>query len=280
MSYEARIRAKLDDRKRRKVLRTLDPVLQGDTSSLIDFSSNDYLSFSRAPELRKGFSDRLRTTEAAFGPPSSRLLDGNSAAHLELEHRLASFFCADAALLFNSGFDANAGLWACLPGETDYIVYDELIHASVHDGMRASRARGRLSFRHNNVVDLRRILERLLEADPRLHRGTADVWLSVEALYSMDGDLAPLEAYAALLDELFPSGNAHLTVDEVRPNRLCMLPDLTVCRPIRADCTASAGAASPVISVSPSAFWSACTPLASRWRAAEVRPRPPWLICR
>lgn len=238
MSYSSRLASKLEERNRRATLRSLDPAKQPQ-GDLADFSSNDYLSLSRSPELHQRFLARLTAHGKAFGPPSSRLLDGNSSAHLELERRLASFFCSDAALLFNSGFDANVGLWSCLPGEVDYVVYDELIHASVHDGMRASRCKNRLAFRHNDVKHLLEVVGELVKGDERLRRGTADLWLSVEALYSMDGDLAPLDTFSALLEELLPRGNGHLVVDEARFRCSASSPSspLTSHRPIRRGCT-------------------------------------------
>ncbi|EAU85117.2 8-amino-7-oxononanoate synthase [Coprinopsis cinerea okayama7 len=190
--------------------------------SIIDFTSNDYLSLSLSPLLRAHFLHKLTTAPDILGSGGSRLLV-NTPTHQSLENRLREFFHSPAALLFNSGFDANVGFFACVPQEGDAIVYDEYIHASVHDGMRSSRVdpKLRLSFAHNNLRDLRRVLESLLQAQTpdsdygrRFREGRSTVFLSVESLYSMDGTFAPLREMVGLLEEVFPRGNAYLVVDE------------------------------------------------------------------
>ena len=124
-----------------------------------------------------------------------------------------------------------------MPQVGDVAVIDEFIHASVHDGLRASRlvqSRGEnlsnagadrniLSFSHNSVSALRGVLEDLLVKHANregLHAGTNSLFVAVEALYSMDGTLAPLPDIISLLDELFPRGNAHLIVDEAHATGL------------------------------------------------------------
>lgn len=216
-SLDERITSILESRKQRQMLRSLDPMPTSDVP-LVDFSSNDYLSFGRSKRLRDNYMSALESLPSPYGPPSSRLLDGNSSYHLALEAQLASFFRADAALLFNSGFDANVGLWSSLPAKDDWIVFDELIHASVHDGMRASRVdrAQRLSFKHNDVENLESVLARIIEHDASVKSGKRSVWIGVETLYSMDGDLAPVERIARAVDRLLPKGNGHLVVDEVR----------------------------------------------------------------
>ncbi|GAA5821544.1 hypothetical protein JCM11251_000900 [Rhodosporidiobolus azoricus] len=239
-ALDSRLTAALDSRSKRGMLRSLDSVPPPTTLSsslsypsppflpspsspskseppLVDFSSNDYLSFSSHLTLRTNLLRALTSPSfPLYGPPSSRLLDGNTPLHLSLESRFATFFRAPAALLFNSGFDANAGLWACLPGERDWVVFDELVHASMHDGMRASRvpAAKRKAFRHNDVNGLREVLEQILRDDERVEKGDVSVWIGVESLYSMDGDLAPLKDMVNLVDALLPEGNGHFVVDE------------------------------------------------------------------
>ncbi|KAJ3540516.1 hypothetical protein NMY22_g4263 [Coprinellus aureogranulatus] len=124
-----------------------------------------------------------------------------------------------AALLFNSGFDANVSFFSCIPQPGDAIVYDEYIHASVHDGMRSSRVPPslRLSFSHNSTSDLRRVLLELRNAQEGggdFAQGKRSVFVSVESLYSMDGTLSPLTSFVEVLDEVFPLKNAYLVVDE------------------------------------------------------------------
>ncbi|KAI0290341.1 pyridoxal phosphate-dependent transferase [Russula brevipes] len=166
-----------------------------------DFSSNDYLSLATSPLLRDRVLSALNAAPAILGSGGSRLLVYNR-AHAELEARLASTFHAPAALLFNSGFDANAGFFSCVPQHGDALLYDAAIHASVHDGARASRVAPRLrrSFAHNDCA--------------ALEKGESSVFVAVESVYSMDGTVAPLRAILDAMDQVFPAGNAHLVVDE------------------------------------------------------------------
>ncbi|GAA6050950.1 hypothetical protein JCM3770_005339 [Rhodotorula araucariae] len=221
-ALEQRLQSALASRASRQMLRALDPSPPV-ASSLVDFSSNDYLSFSRSLLLRgKLLTAVVDPTTPLYGPPSSRLLDGNTRLHASLEHRVASFFGAPAALLFNSGFDANAGLWACLPGPDDWIVHDELVHASMHDGMRASRVpkERRRAFKHNRTDDLERVVEEIIARDEGVLMGERSVWVGVESLYSMDGDLAPLREMVERVERLLPRGNGHMVVDEAHSTGL------------------------------------------------------------
>jgi 8-amino-7-oxononanoate synthase len=215
---QQRIDSRLSSRGARNILRHLsDPI------DLIDFSSNDYLGFSTHPDLRKVFLQRLASqpqnnTSTVLGAGGSRLLDGNKSAHIELERRAERFFRSSpgGALLHNSGYDANVGLFSCLPQDIDYIVYDALIHASVHDGMRASRtpASSRIAFDHNSVHSLQSILIDISEKDERVRNGVSCIFIAVEALYSMDGDLAPLDRIVDVVEYSLPLRNGYLIVDE------------------------------------------------------------------
>lgn len=210
------------------------------TPELVDFVSNDYLSLTSSPNLRDRVLSALHASPTVLGAGGSRLLV-NPAGHAALEARLLSFFGSakthtNAALLFNSGFDANASVFQCVPQPGDVAVIDEAIHASVHDGLRASRlARPQadgdgqgskviFTFQHNSVAGLRSVLYGLLADDRNraasLDAGLASVFVAVEALYSMDGTLAPLPDIVTLLEELFPLGNAHLIVDEAHSTGL------------------------------------------------------------
>jgi 8-amino-7-oxononanoate synthase len=135
-------------------------------------------------------------------------LDGNSTLAENLERDIAAFHNADAGLLFNSGFDANVGLVSCLPQPGDVVVYDELIHASAHDGMRLSRAGRRVSFKHNCVYG-----EGGLDDVLSGIGGEKSVFILVEGVYSMDGDVAPLKEIVESVKSRVPT-NGYIIVDE------------------------------------------------------------------
>ncbi|RFU77682.1 aminotransferase class i and ii [Trichoderma arundinaceum] len=201
----------------------------------VDFSSNSYLSLSSNPAVKSAYLafilPYLQSTEseAGFGLGSggSRLLDGNSAFTEDLEGRIAKFHGADAGLLFNSGFEANTGLFACVPQKGDFIVYDELIHASVHDGMKLSRAK-RIPFAHNTIYDgpetlgkdrphsLDSLLRSLTEGTDSedVTTGKKNIFIAVEGVYSMDGDAAPLKEIVECVEKRLPQGNGYIIVDE------------------------------------------------------------------
>lgn len=159
---------------------------------LIDFCSNDYLSFART--LRP-----VAPPQYPNGATGSRSISGNTVYAEELERFLAGFHHAEAGVLFNSGYDANLGLFSCIARKEDTIITDELIHASIIDGCRLSYAT-RYRFAHNDVADL----------EKKLQKAKGNVFVAVESVYSMDGDAAPLPEIAALCERY----GAQLIVDE------------------------------------------------------------------
>lgn len=168
-----------------------------------DFASNDYLGLAGSDVLRAAATDAL-ARGVPVGAGGSRLLRGNDAEHQLLETEAAAFFGTEAALFMGGGFTANQAIFSALPQQGDLVLYDALIHASTHDGMRLGRAESR-SFAHSDVEDAARVLR-----DWRAAGGAGQVWIAVEAVYSMDGDLAPLDALMALTD----ATGAVLVVDE------------------------------------------------------------------
>lgn len=158
-----------------------------------DFSSNDYLGLAAGGVFEAAIVEAVGRGVAS-GSGGSRLLRGNDAEHEALEAEAARFFGSEAALYFASGFAANAALIATLPQRGDLVVHDELIHASVHDGLRLTKA-DTAAARHN---DAQAFCDAI--AAWRMRGGTGQPWLAVESLYSMDGDLAPLGELMAVVD--------------------------------------------------------------------------------
>lgn len=189
-----RLRQQLEKRQERGNLRVLK--LRGD---LIDFSSNDYLGLSNNAELQSTIQETYAATDQAIGSTGSRLLTGNSQLHLQLETRLAEFFDAPAALLFNSGYTANLALISTIPQRGDTILYDHSIHACIKEGARLSQA-NYYSFRHNDPKDLSR----------KLKRATGNKFVVLESLYSMEGDYPPINEFIALCRQF----EAELFIDE------------------------------------------------------------------
>lgn len=169
------------------------------TDKAIDFCSNDYLGFARSQQLSEMVNKRMHELRASNGSGGSRLLAGNTAFAEQLENMLAEKHQAQAALVFNSGYDANVGLFSSLPSRGDTIIYDELVHASIHDGIRLSRADS-FMFRHNDMQHLKE----------RLEKATGNIYVVIESVYSMDGDIAPLQEIIKLCE----SCNSHCIVDE------------------------------------------------------------------
>ncbi len=162
----------------------------------IDFFSNDYLGIAK---------NNLGTAENIYasGSTGSRLLSGNSKKAIELEKYLAAFHQAPAALLFNSGYDANLGLLSSLGSRHTVFLYDELSHASIIDGIRLSFCKQSFRFKHNNCPDLREKLQKFSTED-------VQIIVVVESVYSMEGDMAPLKEIVKLCEEF----NVSLIVDE------------------------------------------------------------------
>ena len=182
----------MDDRLKNKLLKRIEEGTLRSLSSfegMIDFFSNDYLGLAKV-ETKGNYS---------HGSTGSRLISGTSSLSLTVESEMASFFGEESALLFNSGYDANLGFFSSVPQRGDTIIYDEFIHASVRDGIRLSFSQ-HSSFSHNDVEDLEK---KIIQA-----KGT--VYVAIESLYSMDGDLSPLRQIQQVCEKY----NAYLVVDE------------------------------------------------------------------
>jgi 8-amino-7-oxononanoate synthase len=167
------------------MLRKRNPQRQG-----IDFSSNDYLGLARLGSTK---------SDALSGAGGSPLLTGYSDEILATEQFISGFHKAEEALLFSSGFAANLGLMEALGYKGSTILFDELVHASLRDGIRLSRGKT-FHFEHNNLKSLEDLLE----------KARGDVYVVTESVFSMDGDLAPLKEILSLCQK----HNARLIVDE------------------------------------------------------------------
>ncbi len=197
----------------RRASHTLGPLRK--PKGTIDFSSNDFLSLSSSGLLRQAFLDELaRHPDFNVGATGSRLADGNLRYMEVLEAEIAAFHGGDRALVVNSGYDGNCAIYSAIPRPGDVVVFDELIHASVHDGMKACLAEKQLQFRHNDVDSLEEVLVSLRESNPLIRSGSRCVLIGVESVYSMDGDVCPLQEMVDVAKEIFPHGNAQFIVDE------------------------------------------------------------------
>ncbi|KAL1960277.1 hypothetical protein VTO42DRAFT_8237 [Malbranchea cinnamomea] len=206
------MQAALEQRDARQTRRRLTPI----PASAADFSSNDFLSLGSSPAFRDRYLENLRQVSAShrLANNGSRLLDGNSQYAEDLERFIADFHNAPCGLLFTSGFDANVSVFSCVPQPGDIIIHDELIHASTHNGMRLSRAGKRIPFKHNSVEALELVIRTEKDRDPLINRGTRNVFVAVETVYSMDGDFAPIKEMLDAMERLLPNKNGHMIVDE------------------------------------------------------------------
>lgn len=187
----------LEALERRGRLRSLMP------RSGLDFSSNDYLGLAGSQVLRDAAAAAL-ARGVSVGATGSRLLRGNDQEHEALEAEAAEFFCAESALFCSSGFAANQTLLSTLPAREDLIVADELAHASMREGMTASKAEA-VTARHNDAQAFADQISKW-----RKKGGTGQVWLATESLFSMDGDRAPLNELLRVADE----HGAAMVIDE------------------------------------------------------------------
>ncbi len=173
-----------------------------DGTEILNFSSNDYLNLSHHPHVM----DRAREALDRYGVGStaSRLVTGTLPIHEELEERLAKEKGYPAALVFGAGYMANAGTIPVLAGRDDLIFADKLVHASIIDACKLSGAR-LVRFAHNDAGALEKRLEQFTDSDGRK-------LIITESVFSMDGDLAPLEEIAALAEKhgaMFMVDEAH-----------------------------------------------------------------------
>nr|WP_299072324.1 aminotransferase class I/II-fold pyridoxal phosphate-dependent enzyme [uncultured Allomuricauda sp.] len=197
--FPKKLAKKLEKRKVDDALRVLS-----EPKGLIDFSSNDYLGFSKKQQFHDSAAELLEERKLhKNGAAGSRLLTGNHILYRELEDFLVTHHNSQSALVFNSGYDANIGFFSSVPQRGDTILYDELVHASIRDGIKMSNAKS-YKFKHNNIDDLRVHIERSQKVND------SEIYIVTESVFSMDGDSPDLEALA----DFCTKKDCYLIVDE------------------------------------------------------------------
>lgn len=192
------LQEKLDLREANNSLRSLKAE-----NNLIDFSSNDYLGFAHSELIFDATHQFLLDRNIKInGATGSRLISGNHNLYKEAEDYIAEFHQSEAALIFNSGYDANVGFFSSVPQRNDIILFDELCHASIRDGIQLSNARS-FKFMHNDFEDLEKKIT-------KFQTGDSSVYVAIESVYSMDGDTPNLEELILVCEKY----NCFLIVDE------------------------------------------------------------------
>ncbi len=186
LGFPKKLQAKLENRIAKSTLRQLS-IQEG----LTDFTSNDYLGFSKQECIQQHADQILKKYGHSNGSGGSRLLNGNHVIHQSLEDYLSSYYGTAKALLFNSGYDANLGFFSSVPQRGDVVLYDELVHASIRDGIKLGNAKA-FKFNHNNLTNLETQLSHCRKKYPE-----ATYYVVTESVFSMDGDSPDLVELAA-----------------------------------------------------------------------------------
>ena len=175
-------------------------------NSLIDFASNDYIGLAKSETIfNKTHSYLIENKIIQNGATGSRLLSGNHKVYQEAENFLAKFHQSESALIFNSGYDANVGFFGAVPQRNDIILFDELSHASIRDGIQLSNAKS-YKFQHNDFEDLERLIQNL---KPKTQDLTT-IFIVTESVFSMDGDTPNLEELVQISNKY----GCNLVIDE------------------------------------------------------------------
>ncbi|PWH83742.1 8-amino-7-oxononanoate synthase [Algibacter marinivivus] len=199
--FPQKLYQKIEERKANNALRQL-----GVQNDLIDFSSNDYLGFSKSETIFNSTHEFLKAHNISNnGSTGSRLLSGNHNLYNIVEDIIANFHNNENALVFNSGYDANLGFFSSVPQRGDVIIYDEFIHASIRDGIKMSNAKA-YKFKHNNLKDL----EQKCQTERSRIPFDAEIYIVTESIFSMDGNSPDLISIA----QICKNYNALFIVDE------------------------------------------------------------------
>jgi 8-amino-7-oxononanoate synthase len=175
-------------------------------NNLIDFASNDYIGFAKSETIfNETHSYLIDNNIIQNGATGSRLLSGNHKVYEKAENYIAKFHQVESALIFNSGYDANVGFFGAVPQKGDLILYDELSHASIRDGIQLSNAKS-YKFKHNDLEDL----ERLIQNPRPKTQDLTTIYIVTESVFSMDGDCPNLEELVQIASKY----DCNLVVDE------------------------------------------------------------------
>ena len=211
MKFPKNLTSKLEFRKQNNALRKL-PI----PNNLIDFASNDYIGFSKNKAIFDETHQYLMDNNCIQnGATGSRLISGNHKVYQETEKFIAQFHQSENALIFNSGYDANVGFFSSVPQKGDLILYDELCHASIRDGIQLSNAKA-YKFKHNDFEDLERLIVNFNESNKSnmsnssIFHLPSSIFIVTETVFSMDGDCPNLEELVAVSNKY----NCYLVVDE------------------------------------------------------------------
>ena len=202
MQFPQNLKEKLDIRKTQNAFRSLSR-----SNKLIDFASNDYLGFSSSQAIFNATHHYLITHNTIHnGATGSRLLTGNHNLYSETEHFIAIFHQSETALIYNSGYDANIGFFSSVPQKNDFILFDELSHASIRDGILMSNAKS-YRFQHNDFEDLERLIQ---FCKKNKTSETTNIYVVTESVFSMDGDTPNLAKLVTICEK----NHCFLVVDE------------------------------------------------------------------
>ncbi|MEM9142207.1 MAG: 8-amino-7-oxononanoate synthase [Bacteroidota bacterium] len=202
--FPKKLEQQLNERKENDLLRSLPGQ-----ENLVDFASNDYLGFAQDETLyAHTFQRLLNEGISRNGASGSRLISGNHKLYTELEAHLAHFHDIEDALVFTSGYNANLGFFAAVPQRNDVVFYDQMIHASIRDGIALGHAKS-YKFRHNDLENLQEGVQRVLNSS---QEGISDtrIYVVTESVFSMEGDSPDLTALAKYCLE----NGYYLVVDE------------------------------------------------------------------
>ena len=201
MKFPENLKNKIETRNQNNSLRKLSS-----NNNLFDFASNDYIGFANSETIfNKTHSYLVDNNIIQNGATGSRLLSGNHKVYQEAENYIAKFYQSESSLIFNSGYDANVGFFGAVPQRNDIILFDELSHASIRDGIQLSNAKS-YKFKHNDFEDLERLLLKLSTDNQQ----PTTIYIVTESVFSMDGDCPNLEE----LTQISNKYSCNLVVDE------------------------------------------------------------------